>query len=710
MKRWPAVAAAIALVAFAAAATQTTARVTSCRLANGIRHVIYVQFDNTHYRRDAAAVPSDLQQMPALLNFVRGNGTLLTNDHTILIAHTAGGILSTLTGLYPDRMGQTVSNSFGYFKPDGTVGFQASFKYWTDVVDAAANPRPNMITTGGRTAPAPWVPYTRAGCNWGGVGTANTVLENTGTDATGDMTRVFGQGSPEWNEASTDRVKAQADFVGIAVHCAKGRSLCATTSAKPDPLPDEPGGYGGFRALFGAKYVNQQVNGGAPVQDILGNPIADPAGNPGFPGFDGMSAAVSLGYVAKLQESGVQVTYAYVSDAHDNHELVRASGPGESDYEAQLKRYNLAFANFFRRLAAHGITKRNTLFVFTVDEGDHYAGGLGLPAGCDGATTPCAYAHTICPLRSATAPCSSNQIGEVNVNVNGFLPAGEPPFSVHADSAPTFYVNGRPARTDPEVRKLEQDVAKVAVPDPYVAAGQTVAVQMTRNLADPVEEKALHMVNADPTRTPTFTVFALPDLFVQSGAIRNCPGLAACVDYHFAWNHGDDAPEIAQTWLGFVGPGVLHRGLDATTWSDHADARPTMLALLGLRDDYASDGRVLSQELARSAIPKRLRPHATALVRLAGWYKQLNAPFGTFGHVTLGASTRGMAGDAATYDRIETKIASLTSRRDALAARVRAALNAAWFGRAAPKEATLKRLTAQARSLVGEARTWATHP
>ena len=58
-----------------------------------------------------------------------------TNDHTILISHTGGGILSSLTGLYPDRHGQAVSNSYNYFRPDGTSGFSSTFKYWTDVTD-----------------------------------------------------------------------------------------------------------------------------------------------------------------------------------------------------------------------------------------------------------------------------------------------------------------------------------------------------------------------------------------------------------------------------------------------------------------------------------------------------------------------------------------------------------------------------------------------
>src|SRR5213592_3789832 len=86
-----------------------------------IKHVIYIQFDNTHFRRDNPNVPSDLEQMPNLLNFITGNGTLLSNDHTVLISHTAGGILSSLTGVYPDRHGQIVSNSNVRF--NGT-GFQ----------------------------------------------------------------------------------------------------------------------------------------------------------------------------------------------------------------------------------------------------------------------------------------------------------------------------------------------------------------------------------------------------------------------------------------------------------------------------------------------------------------------------------------------------------------------------------------------------------
>ena len=114
-----------------------------CHLANGVKHVIYIQFDNTHLLRDDPNVPSDLEQMPHLLKPRENNGTMLANDHTALVWHTATGILSSLTGLYPDRQGQTVSNSYDYY-PGTTANkpnFTSSFKYWTNPVDADATTR-----------------------------------------------------------------------------------------------------------------------------------------------------------------------------------------------------------------------------------------------------------------------------------------------------------------------------------------------------------------------------------------------------------------------------------------------------------------------------------------------------------------------------------------------------------------------------------------
>src|SRR5919201_6520025 len=243
------------------AAADPTCQLKSAR--GNIQHVIYVQFDNTHFLRDNPNVPSDLEQMPHLLNFIRGNGTLLTNDHTALISHTATGILTSLTGVYPDRMGIPVSNSFRYFTPAGTTRTGLSFAYWTaPLFDPAGPPfpppgqtdfTPEMINEQGKIAPAPWVPYTRDGCDFGAVATANTILENTAID----IPTVFGPGSPEAAEVTSNPGQAFADFVGIGVHCAQGSAICAaSTHTRPDLLPDEPGGYAGYSGLFGAKYVD----------------------------------------------------------------------------------------------------------------------------------------------------------------------------------------------------------------------------------------------------------------------------------------------------------------------------------------------------------------------------------------------------------------------------------------------------------------------
>src|SRR5260370_5879025 len=341
-----------------------------------IKHVIYIQFDNTHFTRDNPNVPSDLEQMPNLLNFIKSNGVLLTNHHTPLISHTANDILTSLTGVYGDRHGVPVANSFRYFNPDGTTNTGVSFAYWNSpLFDPTLKPTDktfNMLTAQGMNAPAPWVPFTRAGCNFGSVATANTTLENTAVD----VGTVFGAGSPQEQEGLANPFPStvpQADCVGIGIHWAAGNSLCsATNTGQSDVLPDEPGGYTGFMGLFGHKYVAPQISPNGPLTDLNNNVIKDPNGNVGFPGFDGMSAAVSLSYVAAMQEHGVPITYAYISDAHDKHPSGPAYGPGQAGYVAALQSYNDAFGKFFTTLANDGINKSNPLFLFTSDHVAHF--------------------------------------------------------------------------------------------------------------------------------------------------------------------------------------------------------------------------------------------------------------------------------------------------------------------------------------------------
>ena len=148
----------------------------SCQLGNGIRHVVELTFDNVHFSRDNPDVPSDLEMLPNLLNFLEGNGTVLANNHPPSIAHTADDILTTLTGLYGDRQGMPIANDYNVFNPNGTTDTAGSFAYWTDPVydtTTAPNPgsdaNPNTVYSAtppatttpapapDTTTPAPWV-------------------------------------------------------------------------------------------------------------------------------------------------------------------------------------------------------------------------------------------------------------------------------------------------------------------------------------------------------------------------------------------------------------------------------------------------------------------------------------------------------------------------------------------------------------------------
>jgi hypothetical protein len=526
----------------------------SCKLHNGIEHIVYIQFDNVHFRRDNPNVPSDLQQIPNLLNFLEDNGTLFTNHHTPLISHTSVDILTSLTGVYGDKFGVPIGNSFGLFNQQtGVASFPSSFTYWTDVL---ADGTPEMLDQAGKNAPAPWVPFTRAGCDVGAFSIANIEFENI----TSDINNVFGANSPQAMEAASNPTKAVADFEGILIHCAQGSPLCAKNSA-PDLLKDEPGGYNGFTALYGNVNVQPQISPTGPVKDLDGNVVADSHGNPGFPGFD-PSPSQTLGYLATMLEAGVPVVYGYIEDAHDNQgqaisgvstSTEQTFGPGEAGYVTQLKAFNKAFGEFFARLAKNGITKNNTLFIITADENDHFVGGP--PATCDGVTTPCTYALK----------------GEIDADLSEVYATefeDVTPFRVHSDSAPTFFITGNPTQTSSTTRLLEQEAGAMLGFD--VVQGPNGATnQVTQALADQAELTLLHMVTVDPNRTPNFVPFANPDYFLSaSGKTSTCTPMsnaASCFQEEagFAWNHGDFQQQITNTWFGVVGPGVAQLGSSA---------------------------------------------------------------------------------------------------------------------------------------------------
>ena len=728
---------AAALIVSALAAAGATARVdtaaqsqaaSACRLGNGVQHVINIVFDNVHFARDNPNVPSDLEQMPHLLNFLKSNGTVFSNSHTPMIAHTADDSLTIYTGLYGDRHGQPLSNSYKVFNPNGSTDPATSFVYWTSpIMDTKVfgppvpNPvdtTPSMVGQDGKITPAPWVPFTRAGCTVGDFSTANMVLENPG-----DISTVFGANSPEAQETAANtadpfRDKQVAEYIGQAVHCAQGSAFCAgSTRAVGDQLPDEPGGYNGFQGVFGAKYINPQIGGGPNVfhngyrvtdangnlVDLNGNTIQEPFSHtPGFPGFSPV-ASQSLAVMADMQEAGIPVTYGYISDLHEKKSDTftnctttgtsassgKPVGPGDSCYVSNAQHYDAAFQTFFDRLAADGITQQNTLFVISSEENDQFAGAnVGratqpTPAGCDGVTTPCNYLP--------------GQIGELQANIKGLL-TGTASASTQFDIEPqgaSLYVHGNPAANDPTVRQLERDTA--AMTNPHDAYSGVDNEKITKYQAGALEERVLHMQTSDPLRFPTYTLFPKGDYFFSTS------GAPVSINNGFAYDHGYYSPNIDVTWAAIAGRGVAVNGIDGPTpaegnqasdpeanntvpqastkgtWVEEADIRPTMLNLLGLSDDYQSDGHVITQALA--VVPAPL----AATAELAAGYDQINSGVGQFATDTLIADSKALASgsssDDTAYAAEQATLLQLADDRDTAAQQMKNTLSAAAAGR-----------------------------
>lgn len=195
------------------------------------------------------------------------------------------------------------------------------------------------------------------------------------------------------------------------------------------------------------------------------------------------------------------------------------------------------------------LMKSNTLFVVTADENDHFAGQQA--QNCDGVNTPCQY-NTVAtkPYHgqfdltnsgqsvstwtgpSIWPPAGTNGplVGEVGYNLSWLLgnKIDNTGYDISFDSAPSFYIDGRPQAVDssgnllvnPVLRDFEHAAASLKAFDPYLDPTQLTPV--ARYLVDAPTLKALHMVDADPQRTMSFTMFSQPDYYFQT--YSPCPG------------------------------------------------------------------------------------------------------------------------------------------------------------------------------------------
>jgi hypothetical protein len=724
-----------------------------CQLGNGVKHVVEIVFDNVHFFRDNPNVPSDLEQMPHLLSFLESNGTVFSNSHTPMIAHTADDSLTIYTGLYGDRHGQPVSNTYNVYDPDGSTHTATSFTYWTSpIIDTSpsvpapstVDPAPSMTYSdtvpasgpANRDTPAPWVPFTRAGCTVGNFSTANMVLENAAVD----VPTVFGADSPEAQQtaADPDRFKdvEVAQYVGEAIHCAHGAAICADSPrAVADSLPSEPGGYHGYQGVFGARYVAPAIGGGPNVShngyqvtdangnlvDLDGNTLQEPfTHTPGFPGFN-PTASQSLAVLADMQEAGIPVTYGYISDTHDKKTGAtgctspgNALGPGDACSVAPRHANHNAFNTFLQRLAADGITPANTEFMISAEENDQFAGAnVGrttqpTPAGCDGVTVACTY--------------TGSQDGELQADITGLLSttaSADTSYDVQPQGA-SIYVHGRLAANDPSVRQLERDTAAMTntTADPYVNYSGVPNEKIVKYQAGALEQRVLHMQTNDPLRTPTYSIFPMPDYFFSTS------GPNVSFNNGFAYDHGYYSPNIDITWAAIAGPGVAVNGVDGPgpsggnesqdpnsthtvpeastrgTWVEETDLRPTLLHLVGLTDDYQGDGQVISQALTAPG------SSLARVAELGALYRQVDSSVGEFATDTLLADSAALASGSASHDRTYTTeqraLRSMADHRDRVAAQMKITLARAARG-ISPGHGELRSELAQGRALLEQA-------
>ena len=286
-----ALALAAPLIAVVAPSAPIAAADPVCELGNGIQHVVEITFDNVHFFRDNPNMPSDLELMPHLNDFIQDNGVMLSNNHTPLIAHTAEDSLAIYTGLYGDRHGMPISNTYRTWKPNGTVASAGSFVYWTDPNNDGGNDteaRDDLLGLGpglgdhdrrrdagpvGAVDPSGLRRRRRLDRQHGARERAlrhpegvRAGIAGGGRSSPPTRTRRSSTSRPPTTSGSPCTARRAARSARTRKRSSSGR-VTPSHTAVTDSLPDEPGGYTGYQALFGHKYIAPQL--GAGTADLI---------------------------------------------------------------------------------------------------------------------------------------------------------------------------------------------------------------------------------------------------------------------------------------------------------------------------------------------------------------------------------------------------------------------------------------------------------
>ena len=164
-------------------------------------------------------------------------------------------------------------------------------------------------------------------------------------------------------------------------------------------------------------------------------------------------------------------------------------------------------------------------------------------------------------------------------------------------------------------------------------------------------------------------------------------------------NRGVDGPQPAQSNEAHDpnSTKTVPQASTVGTWVEEADLRPTLLHLVGLTDDYTSDGTVITAALTHPSIA------LTSTRLLAPLYTQLNSSVGTFATDTLLADTHALASGSSTSDNTFTReqaaLCRLVNDRDQAVTAIKQTLSNAAAGHV-PSFGTTLTETARAVALL----------
>ena len=319
-----------------------------------------------------------------------------------------------------------------------------------------------------------------------------------------------------------------------------------------------------------------------------------------------------------MQEAGVPVTFGYISDAHDFHGVSGndhvAYGPGEAGYVQQLKDYDTGVRRVLHRASRTTASRRTTRSSSSPSRRATTSPAPRPTRPCDG-VTHAVHVRQRPRHRGERRPAPARRDLQREPRHERDAPTSA--------STPTWRRTSTSRATRPATRRRHatsrRRIADMKVDEP--AHGHRSRACSSRW---PTRSRRSSSTWSRPTRrgrrrsrrsrraTTSSTRRRRHDAVRTNNDLSQLRLPARTTtppNQTFAWNHGGIQPEVATTWVGMVGPGVEKSGSPATSfWSDHTDIRPTMLALLGLKDDYVSDGRVADRDPRRATrCPKSLQ-------------------------------------------------------------------------------------------------------